>query len=188
MYRTRTALALTLNAALVLTGATIAQAGQVAKYKNNGAYAEAAGSDTGCRDFYVVVSRGGTTASPQTYLFYDVYDRCTGTWSWGSGTIPNASFNTGPKAMTLNFTGSTSGGFTAEGESLAITLTFTKDSVFTYTWSGHSRLEYYGHIVQHHGSGDAKYSCRVRHDRRISRAGVVGKHRHRTRPLDRVRP
>jgi hypothetical protein len=156
MNRTTTALALTVGATLVLMAATPrrAQAEQVGKYKSNGAYANTNGTDgTGCRYFSISVARGGTTAAPQTYLYYDVYDACAGAWSWGNGTIPNAAFKTGNKTMALNFTGSTSGGFYAEGEPLAIALTFTKDSSFTEKWSGHSRWEYFGHVVQHHGSG-----------------------------------
>ena len=82
-----------------------------------------------------------------------MYDACAGTWSWGNGTIPNGAFKTGGKAMALNFTSSTGGGFYVEGEPLAIALTFTNDSLFTYKWAGHSRWEYYGHVVQQHGSG-----------------------------------
>jgi hypothetical protein len=156
MTRTAMTIMLALNTALMLLGMSphMAHAQQVGKYKSNGAYANANGTDAGgCRYFYISVARGGTTAAPETYLYYDIYDSCTGTWSWGNGTIPNAAFKSGNKTMTLNFTGSTSGGFYAEGESLAIALTFTRDSSFTNTWSGHSRWEYYGHVVHHHGSG-----------------------------------
>jgi hypothetical protein len=149
--------ALAVISVLALSGAapSRAHAQQVGKYKNNGEYAYAYGNDTtGCRYFYISVAKGGTNAAPQTNLLYEIYDSCTGAWvSSGWGMISNSAFKRSGKTMTLNFTASSSGSFYLEGEAVAFALMFTKDSVFTSTWSGHSRWQYYTHVVQFHGSG-----------------------------------
>jgi hypothetical protein len=142
---------LLLNIAFI---APASAAGRTGKYKSNGAFAQAYGYDaTGCRWFYLYVAKGGTTAAPQTYLYYDIYDSCAGAWSWGNGTIPNVDFKVGSRSITLKTTPANASGFFTEGESLAISLTFTPDRVYSVTWSGHSRTEYHGHVVQRHGSG-----------------------------------
>jgi hypothetical protein len=137
---------------LIIGGSTPVGAEQTGRYKSNGAYAAAFGSDeTGCRSFVVVVSRGGTTKAPETYLFYDVYDFCTDMWWSGNGLIPNADFRTG-KTVTLVTSGLASSTFVTQAEGLPLSLTFTRSDVFTTRWSGHSRIEYLGHVVQRHGS------------------------------------
>src|SRR5688572_23688311 len=68
---TCTTMKLAVAAALMLSlgGAPPADAQPLNKYKSNGAFVEIAGSDdTGCRYFYVYVTRGGTSAAPETYL------------------------------------------------------------------------------------------------------------------------
>ena len=154
MNRTDITLAVVATIALIAGTPGTAHAQRVGKYKSNGAYAYTSGTDaSGCRYFYLSVSRGGTNAAPQTYMYVDMYDSCSGAWSWGSGTIPNADFKTGTKTVTLKTNGANTNTYFVEGDTLPISLTFTKTSAFSSSWSGHSRTEYYGHVVQHHGSG-----------------------------------
>jgi hypothetical protein len=152
---TCTTMKLALAAALMLSlgGARTADAQPLNKYKSNGAFVEIAGSDdTGCRYFYVYVTRGGTSAAPETYLYYDTFDGCANTWAYGSGRISNGSFVTSKNTATLKFSGTSSGSFYAEGERPTIALTLTKDGVFSQRSSGHVRYEYYDHVVQRHGT------------------------------------
>jgi hypothetical protein len=131
-----------------------ASAGVVAKHRGNGAFANFYGSDTtGCRWIYLDVSRGGTQSAPQTWLYYDVYDACTGrTESFGSGLIPNSDLRVSQKSTVLTTTPSTNGQFYAEGAAGSIDITWTSDGAYTYTFSGHTRLEYSDRLVQSHGS------------------------------------
>jgi hypothetical protein len=153
MNRTSLTVAVVATIAVIASAPETAHAQRVGKYKSSGAYATASGTDaSGCRFFYIWVGRGGTTASPQTSLYVDSYDSCSGSWSWASGTIANADFKTGTKSATLKTNGASSTSLSTQGETLAISLTFTKSSAFSYSWSGHSRTEYYGHVVQRHGS------------------------------------
>jgi hypothetical protein len=144
-------------AALVLTvlelGGT-ASAGVVAKHRGNGAFASVYGTDTsGCRWIYLDVSRGGTTAAPQTWLYYDVFDACNGqTESRGFGQIPNSDLKVSQKSTVLTTTPSSNGEFYAEGAAGSINITWTADGAFTSTYSGHSRVEYADRLVQSHGS------------------------------------
>ncbi len=145
---------LKLATALMLTLGTVAaaHAQPTNKFKSNGAYADVAGSDGGCRWFYLFISRGGTTAAPETYLYYDAYDACTETWAFGYGTVPNSSLVTSRNTTTIKASGAPSSSFYAEGELANISLTLTRDGVFTERSSGHLRTEYYDHVVQRHGT------------------------------------
>ena len=152
---TCTTLKLATAAALMLTlgGAAFADAQPLNKYKSNGAFAEIIGSDgVGCRSFYLYIGRGGTTAAPETYLYYDMYDGCTNIWAYGSGTVPNGSPVTSKNTVTIKASGAPSNSFYAEGERVNISLTLMKDGVFTQRSSGHVRYEYYDHAVQRHGT------------------------------------
>ena len=125
-----------------------------AKSKGNGAYMEAFGSDsTGCVWSSVYVSRTGTTAAPQTWMWYDVYDRCAGARiAFGYGVVANATFKVTNKARRLIVTPSANANFHVEGATGSIDLTLASDGLSSYTYSGHSRSEYMGHVYQSHGS------------------------------------
>ena len=125
-----------------------------AKWKGNGALMEVFGSDsTGCIGSYVYVSRTGTTAAPQTWMWYDVYDRCASARiAFGYGLVANATFKVTNKSVTLVITPSNNANFTAEGVTGSIQLTLTADGVSSYRFSGHSRWEYLGQVYQSHGS------------------------------------
>jgi len=141
-------------AVLLLTlGAAAAEAQPASKYKSNGAFAEVYGRDSaGCRSLYLYVARGGTTAAPETFLYYDTYDACANAWGYGSGTISNGSFVTSKNAMTVKVNVRPSPSFYVEGEAPVISLTLTKDGAFTQRSSGHVRIEYSDHSVQRHGT------------------------------------
>ena len=151
---TCTTLKLATAAALTLIlGAANTNAQPVTKSKSNGAFAEIIGNDgIGCRFFYIYIARGGTTAAPETYLFYDMYDACTNTSAYGYGTVPNGSLVTSKNTTTIKASGAPSSSFYAEGERANISLTLTRDGVFTQRSSGHVRYEYYDHAVQRHGT------------------------------------
>jgi hypothetical protein len=150
---TRTTLKLATALMLTFGAAAAANAQPLNKFKSNGAFAEITGSDgVGCRSFYIYIARGGTTAAPETYLYYDMYDGCTNTWAYGSGTVPNASLVTSRNTTTIKASGAPSSSFYAEGERANISLTLTRDGVFTQRSSGHVRYEYFDHAVQRHGT------------------------------------
>ena len=135
-----------------LTGAAFAE--PPTKVKGNGGYLAASGYDTsGCIWSYVYAGRGGTTAAPQTWMNYDVYDVCAGQWpASGWGIIPNTALKIGNKTATLVFTPSASANFSAQGETGPIQIKVTADGLFSYSYSGHTRSEYAGHVYQSHGS------------------------------------
>jgi hypothetical protein len=153
---TRTTMKFAIAAALMSTLGTApaAEAQPVNRYKGNGAWLSVSGYDSsGCRSFFVLVSRGGTNAAPQTVLYYDIYDYCAGTWAaTGSGTIPNTDLKISGKTVTLKTTGADSATFSSEGDAPIISLTLTKNGSYSESWSGHSRVEYFGTTVQRHGS------------------------------------
>lgn len=99
------------------------------KSKGNGAHISVSGFDsTGCIWSYVYVSRTGTTAAPQTWMSYDVYNGCSREWiASGHGLVPNT---------TLKVTNK-------------VTLSLTPSA---YRYSGHSRSEFMEHVYQSHGS------------------------------------
>jgi len=153
----------TRNIARHLTGLTVlvsmlaaatASAGPVTRSKGNGDYINVSGTDSsGCIWFYLYAVRTGTEAATQTYLFYDVYDRCTGLWiAYGSGSVPNTALKTTKKSATVALDAVSSATFYSEGAAGSIDVTLTADGLYSYSYSGHSRSEYAGHLYQSHGS------------------------------------
>jgi len=125
----------------------------------NGGFVYIAGYDSsGCTWTYIAAAKTGTTAAPQTWLGYDVYDNCAGQWvASGSGLIPNAALKVGNKTATLVVTPSASSTFTVyQGGVSSIQLTFTANDSYLSTTSGHTRVEYEGHVYQSHGSWTEK--------------------------------
>jgi hypothetical protein len=141
-------------AMIVLALGGTVSAGVVAKHRGNGAFANVFGPDaSGCKWIYLDVGRGGTTAAPQTWLYYDVYDGCTGlTESRGWGAIPNSDLKVSQKSTVLTTTPSANSEFYAEGAAGSINITWKADGSYTYTFSGHSRVEYADRLMQSHGS------------------------------------
>jgi hypothetical protein len=81
---------------------------------------------------------------------YDVY---AGQWiASGWGIIPNTALKIGNKTATLVLTPSASANFSAQGETGPIQIKVTADGLFSYSYSGHTRSEYAGHVYQSHGS------------------------------------
>ena len=131
---------------------TPASAEPPVKWRGNGAFIELSGSD-GCVYSYVHASKGGTSAAPQTWLSFYVYDYCTGeSIAYGSGQIANTALKVGAKSATLTVSPRSGANFWMEGSIGAITLTFTPDGVYSMSMSGHTEVEYPGHVVKSHGS------------------------------------
>ena len=152
----RRILALTTFASAI-TGAAIA--GPVEKSSMNGGFITVGGYDSsGCTWMYIYAGKAGTTAAPQTWLSYDVYDTCGGQWvASGSGLIPNSALKVGNKTATLVVTPSASATFTVyQGAVSSIQLTFAANDSYSSTTSGHTRVEYAGHAYQTHGSWTEK--------------------------------
>jgi hypothetical protein len=131
-----------------------ASADAVSKVTGNGAYAYTWGYDSsGCMSLYVEVSRTGSKAAPQTWLYYSAYDVCAQrALGFGYGNIPNAAFKTGSKQATLNIRVAPTTTFYSEGPAGAISLTFTPDGAFEQTYSGHWTVAWADLIVKAHGS------------------------------------
>jgi hypothetical protein len=148
------------GAAVLLSAltATTAAAGQVARSTGNGTYISVSGSDTsGCIWFYMYASRGGTTQAPQTYVYYDVYNGCSGQWiAYGGGRVANTALKATKKSATLNVTSANNADFYSEGSTGSVTLTITADGLGSYSYSGHSRSEFAGHMYQSHGTWTSK--------------------------------
>lgn len=141
--------------AAALSGFTTAHAAaEVRKSKGNGAYISASGTDaSGCVWSELYVSRTGTKAAPQTWMYYYVYNTCSGEWiAYGDGLIANTSLKTTQKAATLTVTPTASANFYAAGSAGPMQITVTADGAYSYSYSGHSRAEYGGHIYQSHGA------------------------------------
>ena len=145
-------LPLILLVSAVMTEAGFAQ--PAAKSKGNGAYMSVSGTDSsGCVWSYIYVSKTGTTAAPQTWMSYDVYNGCTGEWiAYGHGLIANTRFKVTNKGATLVITPSAGANFYTAGASGTLNLTLMADGVSSYSYSGHWRSEYLGHVYQSHGS------------------------------------
>jgi hypothetical protein len=146
--------------AFVLASAAppVAMAGVVVKYKSNGSFLSLGGSDaSGCIWFDMYVSRGGTKANPQTWMYYNIADYCSGEWlGSGDGVIPNTAFKATAKAATLSVTPSSLTNFNFWGVTGAIQLSVKPNGVYTYSFSGHHRAEYGNVMVQSHGSSTFK--------------------------------
>jgi hypothetical protein len=149
-------LALTTFMSAITTAVGFAE--PAAKSKGNGAFMSVWGSDsTGCVWTHVYVSKTGTAAAPQTWMSYDVYDGCAGEWmAYGYGLVANTTFKSTNKTATLVLTPSSNANFVTQGATGSIKLTLTADGVSSYTYSGHSRSEYMGHVYQSHGSWTQK--------------------------------
>ena len=124
-----------------------------AKSKGNGAQMSVSGVDsTGCIWSYVYASRTGTTAAPQTWMSYDVYNGCSREWiASGHGLVPNTTLKVTNK-VTLSLTPSANSNFYLDGATGSIQLTLTPNGVSSYRYSGHSRSEFMEHVYQSHGS------------------------------------
>lgn len=142
------------TAALAAFITTPAFAGDITKSKGNGAYIAISGQDaSGCIWSYLYVSRGGTTAAPETWMSYDVYNSCSGEWiAYGGGNVANASFKVTRQGATLVMSPTSSAKFSTYGVTGPIQLTLAADGLSSYSYSGHSRSEYAGHVYQSHGS------------------------------------
>lgn len=145
---------LALTASICVLATANAFAGQTARWTNNGAYIEVWGHDTtGCIGFYVAASKAGTAQAPETYVYYDTYNQCTGQWiGSGFGRIANSAFKVTGKSATLAVSPAGSEGFTTEGYTGSLSLKVTADGVFLDTYTGHEKLVYAGHMTQFHGS------------------------------------
>jgi len=139
---------------------TSAFADPVAKFTNNGAYAFAYGVDvSGCVSTYVSVDRSGTKAAPQTWLYYNLYDRCASeTIAFGYGTIPSTAFKVANQKISLNVNVATVGTLYREGITGTISLTFVADGAFKVTFSGHQTWSYPDFTLKEHGSWSASTS------------------------------
>jgi hypothetical protein len=158
MIRIGTRKAFVLFAALTMlqstSMATLIAAPPTAKFKGNGSYIQVYGSAAnGCVWFYLYAGKSGTASAPTTYLYYDMYDSCSGQWSaYGGGQIANSALTVTKKGATLKMTPVDSSSFSVEGASGDVKLTLTADGVYSHRYSGHSRTEYSGHVYQHHGA------------------------------------
>ena len=150
----RNTVAIVLVATALAAFTTAPAAAQVRKSKGNGAYISASGSDaSGCVWSEVYVSRTGTKAAPQTWMYYYAYNACSGEWiAYGDGLIANASLKTTQKGATLTVTPTTSANFYAAGSAGSMQITLTADGAYSHSYSGHSRTEYGGHVYQSHGA------------------------------------
>jgi hypothetical protein len=133
-------------------------AGQTARSTGNGAYINVSGTDTsGCVWFYVYASKGGTTQAPETYMYYDIYNQCTGQWvAYGGGRIANSALKATKTSATLVVSPAGAAGFTTEGYTGSLNLKVTADGLYSSTYSGHAKTEYTGHMYQSHGSWTSK--------------------------------
>jgi hypothetical protein len=141
-------------AAAVTASGSVVSAQPVAKVKGNGAYISVGVSDTsGCITGYVHVSKSGTSASPTTWMSYDVYDTCAAQWlAYGSGQIPNTAFKTTGKSASLSVTPSAVPGFFMEGAMGAFRLTVTPTGAWTSSYSGHIRHQFVDRLIHSHGA------------------------------------
>jgi hypothetical protein len=143
-------------AVLLLSLATASRtfAGPPTRFTNNGAYIDVYGTDaSGCIEFYLNASRGGTAQAPETWLSYVLYNQCTGELiADGGGLIPNSAFRPKPRSATLTITPSNSANFAMNGITGAVKLTVTADGVVTQSVAGHTRVEYLGSLYHAHGS------------------------------------
>jgi len=145
-------------AALVLialtTVNTLAFSGPVSKFTNDGAYARFYGY-SGCLWVYLDVGRGGPKQTPHTWLYYEMYDHCSG-WELlasGSGTVPNSAFTTSNKGADFSVTTSNSPGLFTTGATGDISVSFTRDGIYQYTFTGHSSVSYLDRTtIKWHGS------------------------------------
>ena len=85
-------------------------------------------------------------------MYYDVYNECTSESAWGSGRVPNTAFKTTKKRASLVLSPTTSADFYACGTTGSLSITCTVDGVWSYSYSGHSRQEYAGTVIQAHGA------------------------------------
>jgi hypothetical protein len=139
--------------AALTTVTSLASAGPVSKFTNEGAYALAYGSD-GCLYAFLDVSRGGPKSAPQTFLYYELYDMCS-SWqllAYGSGMIQNSAFRVDKKSGTLSVTTDASPTFFTYGATGTISLTFTPDREYQQTFTGHSSVSYLDRTIKWHGS------------------------------------
>jgi hypothetical protein len=168
----------------------VAHAGQVAKYKSNGGFANVWGMDaSGCVGFGVSVWLDGSGMAQQTFLSYDVYNYCTGeSLGWGYGAIPNTDLKINKKEAVLNTNPASSSGFSASGTAGAITLNFEVTGVYSNTYSGHSASTYGDYVYRSHGTWSersASVSGRVMDWDIGSATGSVGTSLSRTIEIER---
>ena len=131
----------------------LASAGPVSKFTNEGAYASAYGS-AGCVYVFLEVSRGGPKSAPQTFLYYELYDMCSG-WrllAGGSGMIPNSAFTVNKKGSALSMTTDASPTFFTTGATGTLSLIFTGDGAYRATITGHNSVSYLDRTIRWHGS------------------------------------
>ena len=143
---------------LVAAGAVPqARAEVVAKFRATGAFMSASGLESsGCAWFYVQVNRGGTKAAQQTWLYYSVYDACSGESSYGYGLVPNSVLATRASVSSLDVTPAEVPGFQAVGLTGRILLHARADGRFSYSFSGHSRQQMRDRAVRSHGSSTSQ--------------------------------
>jgi len=142
-----------LTAAALASANTVASAGPVTKFTNEGLYARVFGFH-GCLYLYLDVSRNGTKTTQQTSLYYDVYDVCN-EWqqlATGWGTIPNSAFTANKKNATLSVAVATTTTFFTSGATGDISLTFSPDGAYEETFSGHGTAAYSDRVIRWHGS------------------------------------
>ncbi|HZB26073.1 MAG TPA: hypothetical protein VE379_08065 [Vicinamibacterales bacterium] len=132
----------------------MASADAAAKFTTNGAYVEVWGTDaSGCVRLFVHAGRGGRGVAAETTMHYWLYNECTNTYlAYGSGRIANDALHVTNKQATLVFSPSPSATFYAEGATGTIALTIEANGVYSTTSSGHSRVEYAGHVTKSHGT------------------------------------
>ena len=138
----------------VLALPTLASADAPAKFTTNGAYVEVWGTDpSGCVQLLVHAAKGGKGIATETTMHYWLYDGCTNTYlAFGGGRIPNDAFHVTSKQATLVFSPAPSPTFYAEGATGTIAVTIEPNGVYSSTSSGHSRVEYAGHVTKSHGT------------------------------------
>jgi hypothetical protein len=110
------------------------------KFTAEGAYASAGLSD-GCVFASLWVARGGSSAAPETYLSYSVYDGCAGVLlAEGWGPIANSAFKTTSKGARLRLRVGVSDTFSSSGEIGLIDITWLADR--SVSWRSESRVEF----------------------------------------------
>jgi hypothetical protein len=146
--------------ALMSLAAGQAAAAPVYRFVGDGEFAEA-WLDDGATCGYVYVTRGGTANSPQTYLYYLMYDCGNGAVSeTGYGMIPNANLQ-GDGSGRLSLTTDTSGAnFTRDvGNGGAVALTWNKTVDFSTKWAGSSQTTYHDSTgYSYHATGTGQTS------------------------------
>lgn len=142
-------------AALLFSSTTVMAGTVVSSFKSKGAFASMSAQYDDCTWMYLSVSRGGPVDAPETYLYYSVYNGCTGESSWGSGRIPNRDFTVSGKKSKLNTNPTAIPEMSTGGQAGRIALTWTADQGIRWSWDGRSESITPTQRVRSRGSYDS---------------------------------